>query len=398
MTENEWVQQLRLFHYSTRLPTHWLRNGQSMSMLPPGIVHAGMLMEESGPADLYAQLRLAAAAVHAVTHFSTPLEELFFCYKPSEGDCILCGPYCRADFQEKDVLRLIRSLHLRLDKQEGLRQYYASLPHLSEVNVHYHTLLLTRLLGGGADAPASQEAAEIPEDIPPRAYQSTYQNRMGMFRHPPYFFEEEISRQIVAANRTHALQLLGELNTLERARLADTPIRSLKNSLIGSVTLFTRAAIRGGVPSDEAFTMSDGFIQLIERQNDLAALSAIEEAILLRFVDSVAMYQHKKYSSLVRKAIAYMDEYLTEDLSAETLAAKVYVHPDYLASRFRQEVGETLHRYVLRRRVEEAAHFMRYSSESISDIAAFYRFSSQSHFISVFKKYMDMTPQQYRRQ
>ena len=59
-------------------------------------------------------------------------------------------------------------------------------------------------------------------------------------------------------------------------------------------------------------------------------------------------------------------------------------------------VTDNLHQFIQRRRIEEAARFMRYSSESISAIATLYRFSSQSHFTAVFKKYMNMTPGQYR--
>jgi len=192
------------------------------------------------------------------------------------------------------------------------------------------------------------------------------------------------------------MELLSELNKLTRATLADTPLRSLKNSLIASVTLFTRAAITGGVPSDEAFTMSDSFIQTIEKQNDLRFLSTIEEAIILRFIDRVERTRRQRYSRLVRQTAAYIDEHLSEPMDTASIATAVYVHPDYLSRRFKQETGEALHRFILRRRVEEASHFMRYSNDSIPDIAAFYQFSSQGHFTSVFKQFMGYTPRQYR--
>ncbi|MDD3214634.1 MAG: helix-turn-helix domain-containing protein, partial [Eubacteriales bacterium] len=239
---------------------------------------------------------------------------------------------------------------------------------------------------------------ELPsdEDLSQRFYQNAYRNRMSMFQHPPYFFEQEITRQIIQGNREHAMQLLEELNRLTRATLADTPLRSLKNSLIASVTLFTRAAITGGVPSDEAFTMSDSFIQTIEKQNDLRFLSTIEEAIILRFIDRVKRTQTQRYSRLIRQTIAYIDEHLSEPMDTPAIAASVFVNPDYLSKRFKQETGEAMHHFILRRRVEEAAHFMRYSDDTIPDIAAFYRFSSQGHFTTVFKRFMGYTPKQYR--
>lgn len=392
------MQPLHLFHYATRLPVQWLRDGKPVAALHASPVCASALLEEGGPDTLLADLQLEKIPPKALRFLASSLEELFFCYRPKEEDWILCGPFCRANFQENDVRRLIRSLRLRLDREESLRNYYMSLPKLSEMNIHYSALLLKQLFDDEAQLISIKKEPIFQDEIAQGLYHNTYQNRMNMFRHPPYFFEEEISKQIIIANHAHALQLLGELNALERARLADTPLRSLKNSLIGSVTLFTRASIAGGVPSDEAFTLSDTFIQLIEQQNDMASLATIEEAVLMRFIDKVALYRKSRYSALIRKAIIYIDEYLTDDLSADAVAAQVFVNPDYLSARFRQEVGETLHRFVLRRRIEEAAQFMRYSTQNIANVAAFYRFSSQSHFISVFKKYMGMTPGEYREQ
>jgi AraC-like DNA-binding protein len=78
------------------------------------------------------------------------------------------------------------------------------------------------------------------------------------------------------------------------------------------------------------------------------------------------------------------------------IARHIYVHPDYLSSRFKQETGVTITAFMQKRRIEEACHFLRYSQSTVSEIAAFYQFCSQSHFIQVFKKYMGMTPAQYK--
>ena len=311
-------------------------------------------------------------------------------------DLLLCGPYCPDTFAQSEVLQLIRSLRLPLDKRAQLSDHYAALPRFSELNAYYVSVFIRRTFLAEGETPAVQALLPSDEDLSTRFYQNAYRNRMSMFQHPPYFFEQEITRQIIAGDREHAMQMLAELNRLTRATLADNPLRSLKNSLIASVTLFTRAAITGGVPSDEAFTLSDSFIQTIEKQNDLRLLSSIEEAIILRFIDRVARYRRQRYSRLVQKTIAFIDEHLSEPLGTPLLAQQAAVHPDYLSKRFHQETGEAMHQFILRRRVEEAAHFMRYGNDAITDIASFYQFSSQSHFTTVFKRYLGYTPQQYR--
>lgn len=392
MEENELAQRARYVHYTTRLPVFWYRGGSLVSTLPQQTTLTGLLLgEENAPLS---GLKIDPSA--GILPLENAYSERFFIIPLDEGELLLCGPYCADAFTQSDVPRLIRSLRLPLALHQQLTAHYAALPRFNDMNAYYISLFLKRTFLEETDAVAVPAELPSDEDLSQRFYQNAYRNRMSMFQHPPYFFEQEITRQIIHGDREHAMQLLEELNRLTRATLADTPLRSLKNSLIASVTLFTRAAITGGVPSDEAFTMSDSFIQTIEKQNDLRFLSTIEEAIILRFIDRVKRTQTQRYSRLIRRTIAYVDEHLSEPMDTPSIAASVFVHPDYLSKRFKQETGEALHSFVLRRRVEEAAHFMRYSDDSIPDIAAFYRFASQGHFTSVFKRFIGYTPKQYR--
>ncbi len=394
MEENELAQRARYFHYTTRLPVFWYRGGKLISALPQQPELTGALLNE--PDAPLSGLKLDPAVGVSPVPVENAYEERFFYVHVGEEELLLCGPFCPDTFTDCDVPRLIRSLRLPLDKREQLSAHYAALPRFSEMNVYYIGLFLQKTFLDEAEAQAPQ--AELPTDpeLTRRFYQNAYKNRMSMFQHPPYFFEQEIGRQIIHGDREHAMQLLEELNRLTRATLADTPLRSLKNSLIASVTLFTRAAITGGVPYDEAFTLSDSFIQTIEKQSDMRLLSTIEEAIILRFIERVERHHRQRYSALIRRTIAYIDEHLSEPLQTPLIAAHADVSPDYLSKRFKQETGEAMHRFILRRRVEEAAHFMRYGNDPIPDIAAFYQFSSQGHFTKVFKEFTGYTPQRYR--
>ena len=52
--------------------------------------------------------------------------------------------------------------------------------------------------------------------------------------------------------------------------------------------------------------------------------------------------------------------------------------------------------YIQKTRVERAANLLKYSEASLTEISDYVCFNSQSHFGSVFKKYMNMTPGEYR--
>ena len=48
--------------------------------------------------------------------------------------------------------------------------------------------------------------------------------------------------------------------------LSRNELRNSKNMFIAGITLFTRAAIEGGVPEETAYALSDGYIQIFHRK------------------------------------------------------------------------------------------------------------------------------------
>lgn len=74
------------------------------------------------------------------------------------------------------------------------------------------------------------------------------------------------------------------------------------------------------------------------------------------------------------------------------------VNPNYLSTRFRQQTGTTLYRYILAEKINLVKNLLLYSEQSYSEIASTLGFSSQSHLGSHFREATGMTLQQYRNQ
>lgn len=264
--------------------------------------------------------------------------------------------------------------------------------HLSEDSYFYLGKCMEELFAQLAAAPA----AGADNGAPPPSPGAAQPDQAELYQHPPIFLEAELSRLISLGEGMKALSMLAEINRLMRARVARDPVRSLKNSLIGSCALFSRAAIAGGLSADAAFSLADAFIQLIEDTPDLAALALLEEEMVTRFSHQVAQRRMQGKSPVVREAMRYIDDHLGEKLGASAIAARIYVHKDYLSGIFRRESGVTLGAYIQKRRVQEAAHALRHSRLGLSTIAGRYGFCSQSHFTHAFKNLMGTTPMAWR--
>lgn len=94
--------------------------------------------------------------------------------------------------------------------------------------------------------------------------------------------------------------------------------------------------------------------------------------------------------------LKFIDGNLDSDLSVETLAGLSGVESHRFSRAFSQKVGETPHKYVLARRIENARSLLTRTEETIASIAYATGFSSQSHMTTTFRRQLGMTPAQIR--
>lgn len=222
-------------------------------------------------------------------------------------------------------------------------------------------------------------------------------NQEESFIHSPYALEQQIHNAIIQGNYERAHEVLSRVNSLKRATLAKSPLRSLKNSIICSCTLFTRAVIQGGVHPEIAFNLSDVYINEIENNDHLEKLIELEFAMLAHFVQSVNEERKQAYSHAINRIMAYIHEHILQEINLEQIAEEVFLHPNYLSHLFKKEVDISLIQFINRRRIEESKYFLLHTTSTISDIALLFHFCNQSYYTSLFKKYTGVTPKEYRR-
>lgn len=92
--------------------------------------------------------------------------------------------------------------------------------------------------------------------------------------------------------------------------------------------------------------------------------------------------------------IAYIEAHLTEDIGLSDLALQAGLSKFHFSRLFKQTVGLTPHKYVIKRRIEQAAQQLK-QGQSITQVAHQFGFSDQSHFTRVFKQIKGSTPRQF---
>ena len=94
---------------------------------------------------------------------------------------------------------------------------------------------------------------------------------------------------------------------------------------------------------------------------------------------------------------AELDRNASLEPDVGALAALAGRHPAHLMRAFRQHVGVTVGEYARARLVARASEALKRGEKALSDIALEHGFADQSHFSRTFKRFMNMTPDAYRK-
>lgn len=94
----------------------------------------------------------------------------------------------------------------------------------------------------------------------------------------------------------------------------------------------------------------------------------------------------------------YVKEHLNQDLSLSQISVVTGYNPTYLSRLFKEQTGETLNRYISRKRMEYIARLMRDPQISMQQIMDAAGFTTRSYFNQFVKKETGLTPKQYRMQ
>jgi len=119
--------------------------------------------------------------------------------------------------------------------------------------------------------------------------------------------------------------------------------------------------------------------------------------VLDTFMDTVYETKKVRNAKSLGEALKYIRENYNKDITLEDVARNVYISPYYLSHLFKEELNITFLEYLTMVRMEEAKKLLKDTSLSIVAIASQVGYEDASYFSKVFKKYVGISPAQYRK-
>ena len=215
--------------------------------------------------------------------------------------------------------------------------------------------------------------------------------------HNTLAIEQSLMQMIEKGDVGALCEWLSRAPSVRGGVIANDSLRQFKNTFIVTATLASRAAIKGGIDAEDALSLSDEYIRKCELMTGVDSIVNLQYHMVLDYTRRVERIKiGKNPSKLLMQVTNYVQHNLSRPVAVDDLAKTLFISRTHLAAKFKQETGMTLTDFILGEKTEEAKRLLRYSDKSLTLIADYLGFSSQSHFTRIFKKYSGKTPKEYR--
>ncbi|MFP3414830.1 AraC family transcriptional regulator [Bacillus sp. SIMBA_074] len=315
--------------------------------------------------------------------------------KGCKDGTFIVGPSTGSELLPTQIGGIINDSNLIINKEE-VRNYYDSLPIIKNLTlIHISVLLYYLIYKKKLDVTTVQQKNNLFENTDYDLYVSMRQE--NSFIHHDFATEKKFFKWIENGDKKEMLKHYCALDQSTFGILSLTSeVRNRKYFSISMITLACRYAIEGGLPSKIAYALSDLYIQSLDKLNNLKDINRLLEEVLCAYADYVNEYRTKKYSQTILACQNYITRNLYQEISLKDLADHIHMHPNYLSTLFKKEVGVSLSIYIQQEKIEEAKRLLALTALSLTDIYSLLNFADQSYFTRVFKKNTGYTPKLFR--
>lgn len=317
------------------------------------------------------------------------------------NDFILIGPLFSTPITPETVRDFMHEYAISLKYQLDVTHFLHNCPLIS-FNQFLNVIAFVHLSINGVTIDTAKHF-KITDGTPHQTISVKYSDKVynakeAQSYHNTYHFEQQYLNYI-KNGETEKLKaiLLNNGPSLKEGSIAPNALRQAKNIFIACTTLSTRSAISGGLDIEQAYHLSDIYINECEKMQSVESIFNLQYTMIIDFTERVAKNKiSPDVSPEIFECIQFINRHTNESIRVDEVASHVGRSRSYISKKFKSETKSDLSYFIMHCKLEEAKSLLTYSSKSLSEISNYLCFSSQAYFQNLFKKKYGLTPKQYR--
>lgn len=337
---------------------------------------------------------------NSISYCSTDYGIYFGCLHLHDFDngFLILGPVSSIPYSDHVLRSMYADYVIPVEQRTAFQNFFQPCPQIPLTSLFLKLICFNYSLNHEVISISDIVGVSPVPDAAAQTMDTLYETKENRFHNQSIEIESIYLNFIRSGNPKGISSLAINESAMHTGILASNNIRQLKNIIIVTTTLATRAAIDGGLDIDAAFHLSDYYIQSAEMTNDIHVLYHLLGQINYDFAEKVAEYKVPATSDdLLQKALHYVLQHTNCRITVTDVAEYVGFSRSYFSSYFKENLGFSIGAFILRCKLEEGKQLLRYTDKSLSIISNYLCFSSQSHFQTAFRKEYGMTPLQYRK-
>ena len=308
-----------------------------------------------------------------IAHLSTPYGAYFVAVKPKDQTelCVVLGPANYIPFTDADFHTMYADYVVVQEDRKDFKHFFQLIPPIALSGLLAKAAVFNYFLNHEMRTHfdlLDSERTIVPYEHTEKQTEDFYQQKED-FQHNNSFEIESMILHFVESCDVDGLKIMTlQSSVIHSGTIAPNQLRQTKNIHIIMTALATRRAISSGVDADEAFQMSDLYIQTAENLNDPSAVQNLNLQMLLAFAQKVKDKLIPKTSDeALQRAIQYVLQNINCPITAAEVADHVGFSRSYFSTYFKEQLGFTLSAFILRCKLEEGKHLLQFTETAQRD-------------------------------
>lgn len=203
----------------------------------------------------------------------------------------------------------------------------------------------------------------------------------------------EYSRLLLSLQQEELLEKIGA--DLDRLSCTEgiTP-HQVQNRVVEMIIWFKQVIKEANLPDPEE---AEGYKSIFAGVFSSLTMDELKQQVTLAAQNVMGyLKEQQSLSPVVKQVLAQIHEHYADELSLKLLGQEYNINPVYLGQLFHRETGKTLSDYVNSYRIEKAKELLKRSNLKVQEVARMTGYLDNSYFFRQFKKYVGVSPAEFK--